>query len=87
MAITRLYRCKDFEAKAFWNGSRLANAPEWLYTVIYRGRDGKQYKDMYCRLGNKKEAERYISATVRRLNAVLIKAHKQGIIHLESLKR
>ena len=87
MAITRLYRCKDFEAKWFWNGSRLANAPEGLYTVIWHGADGKQYKDLNCQFGTKKEAQKYISATVRKLNAVLVKAHKQGIIHLDSLKR
>ena len=58
-----------------------------IYTVIWRGADGKQYKDMGCKFPTRKEAQRYISARVRRLNAVLVKAHKQGIIHLDSLRR
>jgi len=87
MAITRLYRCKDFEPKWYWNGSRLANQPAGFYTVIWRGADGKQYKDMGCGFSTKREAQKYISATVSRLNAVLVKAHNQGIIHLESLRR
>lgn len=87
MAIKRLYRCKDFKVKWFWNGSRLANQPNGLYTVIYIGADGKQYKDMGCNFSTVREAQKYISATVNRLNAVLKKAHKQGIIHLDSLRR
>ena len=86
MAITRLYHCKDFEIKWYLNGSRLANQPHGLYTVIYRGADGKQYKDMNCGFVTKYEAKKYISTLVRRANAVLKKAHNQGIIHLESLR-
>lgn len=87
MAITRLYRCKDFEIKWYLNGSMLANKPHGLYEVIYRGADGKQYKNMGVSFCTKREAQGYISALVRRANAVLKKAHGQGIIHLDTLRR
>ena len=83
MAITRLFKCKDFEPKWKWNGSRLADQPAGFYTVIYKGEDGKQYHDMECFLSSKKEAYYYISQKVKKANAVLKKANEVGKVCLK----
>lgn len=85
MDIRRLYKCKDFEIKAYWTGNRLANSAEWLYTVIYHAPDGRS-KDLNCGFGTKREAQKYISATVKKANAVLKKAHEEGKIQLKSFR-
>lgn len=86
MAITRLYKCKDFEIKWYLNGSRLADKPHGLYTVIYHGEDGKGYHNMDCAFSTVADARRFISAKVKKANAVLKKAHAEGRIHLNSLR-
>lgn len=75
MKIMDNFKCKDFEIKAYWTGNRLANSAEWLYTVIYHSADGRS-KDLYCGFATKKEAQKYISATVKKANAILNKARQ-----------
>lgn len=83
MAITRLFKCKDFTVKPYYHGSRLKNGVGYMYEVIYHGEDGNEYHPIERGFTNKKEAFEYISRKVKKANAVLKKANEVGKVNLK----
>ena len=81
MKIADNIKCKDFEIRAEWAGSRLAGQENLCnYRVFYKGHEVKQKYMVHT----KTEAKAFISATVRKVNAVLNKARK---LKVESKKQ
>ena len=73
MKIADNIKCKDFTIKGEWAGSRIAGQENlWIYRVYY---NGKEIKQKYPAT-TKTEAKAFISASVRKANAILNKARK-----------
>ena len=73
MKIADNIKCKDFEIRCEWAGSRLAGQENLCnYRVFYKGHEVKQEYMAHT----KAAAKAFISAKVKQVNAVLNKARK-----------
>ena len=73
MKIADNIKCKDFEIRCEWAGSRLAGQENlWNYRVYYKGHEVEQKYMAHT----KTAARAFISEKVRKVNAVLNKARK-----------
>lgn len=73
MKIADNIKCKDFEIRCEWAGSRLAGQENLCYYRVYY--KGQEIKQRYMAT-TKTEAKAFISAKVKKVNAVLNKARR-----------
>lgn len=74
MKIADNIKCKDFEIRGYWTGSRLKGQENlWNYEVYYKGHRVKQDYIAHT----KTEARAFISRKVKAVNAVLNAARKK----------
>ena len=73
MKIADNIKCKDFEIRGEWAGSRLEGQENlWIYRIYYKGQPVRTKYPAHT----KAEARAIISEKVRKVNAVLNKARK-----------
>ena len=81
MAITRLYKKRDFTVESYYFGSRLANGAGYKYRVIYHGEDGKGCHCVADGFYTNREDNEHIARLVKKANAVLKKANEVGKVN------
>lgn len=83
MAITRLFKCKDFTVRGYFGKYQPTNETRYLYKVIYLGEDGNNGEEIANGFFSRSTARKYINQKVKKANAVLKAANKVGKVCLK----